>query len=772
MIRQVSRLIIAILAMLALTQAAQAQESWRDDDYGYRMKVTFNAVQDVTGTDENLSQFTVYLYIDPDSTEGHNINSNIRNDFYDMKFYREGSATALNYEAEYRAKNQGTGSDGYEAHLWVEMVSIEGSTGENTDIWCYYGNSDESSDQASSDGSAWDTDGNWAGVWHMNESSWNTTPNEVKNSTGTNHGTAAGNATTTNATNAKIYRCGTFDGTGDYVDCGDIEDIDGAAALTVSVWLKADSFPSFGATVDKMSSQNGMFISWYGAGGNLFLGARIGSNSEDGYTTTTPISTGNWYNVVYWFDGSGADNSERLKCYIDGVEQNLTYRGTIPTTITANDVSFDIGGTDRTGDFDGTIDEVRISSDDRSAAWIKYDYELMDDQTNVTWAAEEVGNTAPILGHTADNVLGACTQDTDGSGNVNIPYRIQDADSNNCTTTGWQYSENGGGAWTDLTGADLSGEDNSKTSATDWSGTEHTIVWASKNQIDDADQDDIQFRFKVNDGTVDSAYGTSASFSVDNSDPTLNAITWRDADSSNTFTEDDTLTFTFSEAMDTSTVTEDNVDTVLAPSSGNYGSSGAKSVSWSNSTTLVVTLGASPTLARSATINPTTAVTDAAGNSDNTSGDGPAFVDPYGVVFDSVTNNPIEGATVTIFTSAGTQCTPGDQIASTDSNPQTTSSTGEYSFLCANGDYYITVSATGYTYPSTKSSFPAGRTVTTGSKGETFTVAGTVLEIDQPLDPGSSILTITKDANKKEVELGDMLAIPKSDPKLIKVAQA
>jgi len=52
-------------------------------------------------------------------------------------------------------------------------------------------------------------------------------------------------------------------------------------------------------------------------------------------------------------------------------------------------------------------------------------------------------NTAPILGHTANNVLGTCTQDTDGSGNVNILFRIQDADTDGCTTLGWQYSDDG-----------------------------------------------------------------------------------------------------------------------------------------------------------------------------------------------------------------------------------------------------------------------------------------------------------------------------------------
>jgi uncharacterized repeat protein (TIGR01451 family) len=135
-----------------------------------------------------------------------------------------------------------------------------------------------------------------------------------------------------------------------------------------------------------------------------------------------------------------------------------------------------------------------------------------------------------------------------------------------------------------------------------------------------------------------------------------------------------------------------------------------------------------------------------------------SLVDPFGVVFDSVSNNPIKGASVTIYKSDGTKCTPGVEIAATDSNPQTTGADGAYSFLVAiNGNYYFTVSASGYTYPSTKTSFPAGRTIVTGSKGEVFTVAGAVIEMDQPMDSNNLLLKVKKDANKKNVSIGDIV---------------
>ncbi|UCG35640.1 MAG: DUF11 domain-containing protein [Candidatus Omnitrophota bacterium] len=141
------------------------------------------------------------------------------------------------------------------------------------------------------------------------------------------------------------------------------------------------------------------------------------------------------------------------------------------------------------------------------------------------------------------------------------------------------------------------------------------------------------------------------------------------------------------------------------------------------------------------------------------------LTDPFGVVFDSITDTPIVGATVTLYYDndpgpgrVWIQAVPGVHIAAGDANPQVTGAGGSYSYLTINGDFYLDVSAAGYTYPSTRSSFPAGRSVVTGSKQEPFTVAGAVLNIDLPMDgAGASILKVTKDANKRETKTGDIV---------------
>jgi len=140
------------------------------------------------------------------------------------------------------------------------------------------------------------------------------------------------------------------------------------------------------------------------------------------------------------------------------------------------------------------------------------------------------------------------------------------------------------------------------------------------------------------------------------------------------------------------------------------------------------------------------------------------LTDPFGIVFDSVSNNPIGGAVVTIYDSAGAVLVPGvagaggAMIAAADANPQTTAADGAYSFLCANANgYTITASAAGYAYPSARTSFPAGRVIVNGSKGESFNVAGVIIEMDHPMDSSATLLKITKDANKKEVVIGDIV---------------
>ena len=70
---------------------------------------------------------------------------------------------------------------------------------------------------------------------------------------------------------------------------------------------------------------------------------RNGVNNAYGDTVTT-LQADQWYHLAMVYNGSGIDNASRLKLYINGVNESLTWVGTIPsTTCASNTGDFRIG---------------------------------------------------------------------------------------------------------------------------------------------------------------------------------------------------------------------------------------------------------------------------------------------------------------------------------------------------------------------------------------------------------------------------------------------
>ncbi len=132
-------------------------------------------------------------------------------------------------------------------------------------------------------------------------------------------------------------------------------------------------------------------------------------------------------------------------------------------------------------------------------------------------------NSAPVLNCGAtENSICIPSQATDRSGKITITFRIKDLDLDNCSVVSgsFQYQVNSAG-WNNILDADITGTKTGLASAADLNGPTHTLVWdTSKEYIDDALSQNVQIRFKVNDGTADSIYGVSPTgFNVDNLDP-------------------------------------------------------------------------------------------------------------------------------------------------------------------------------------------------------------------------------------------------------------
>ncbi len=117
-----------------------------------------------------------------------------------------------------------------------------------------------------------------------------------------------------------------FDGVGDYVDCGLMPDLSQTSAFTMLTWVKvADGgqvyyIASLGA--DKYS-----ILMTY-ALGNLNYQVANGSISYGG--CAAGVTAGTWFHTALVYDGTQAGNSGRLKIYINGSMKTLNFSGTIP----------------------------------------------------------------------------------------------------------------------------------------------------------------------------------------------------------------------------------------------------------------------------------------------------------------------------------------------------------------------------------------------------------------------------------------------------------
>lgn len=124
-----------------------------------------------------------------------------------------------------------------------------------------------------------------------------------------------------------------YDGSTANVDHGDIAALDAPTALSIALWARFTTSVANDVVLTKFVSASGGFrlvvltgatdfAMQFGAGVNA-SGRAVGSIVADGAT---------WQHWVAVYDGAGAANADRLKIYLNGVDQTLTFAGTVPAT--------------------------------------------------------------------------------------------------------------------------------------------------------------------------------------------------------------------------------------------------------------------------------------------------------------------------------------------------------------------------------------------------------------------------------------------------------
>jgi len=221
-----------------------------------------------------------------------------------------------------------------------------------------------------------------------------------------------------------------FDGSDDFVDCGDSNDFSfttGSSdlAFSVSFWLKINS--TFGTEVFISKDAGGSNREWaIGTFSNLrrvrFFLKNQGGGSQQSIDGNTSLTPGQWYSVVCTYDGRGGSNAyQGLNIYIDGalesvsasVNQSYTYMSNTSAPLV-------IGSYASQGYLDGSIDEASIFNTELSQTDITniYNSGVPNDISSLSpiswWRFEGTGTTAIDSGSGGNNgTINGATRDTD-----------------------------------------------------------------------------------------------------------------------------------------------------------------------------------------------------------------------------------------------------------------------------------------------------------------------------------------------------------------------
>jgi hypothetical protein len=164
-------------------------------------------------------------------------------------------------------------------------------------------------------------------------------------------------ATTTDSDKAAY-----FSGSGSIIDAGNITTFNDVRQLSLEAWVKTTAFVEWAKIIDKSGDLSNRFIlgsagsSFGGGSKDVWISFANGSTNHWAHTTGNVIKTGEWQHWVAVYNGYGAANADRVKFYINGFQQALTFGPSgAPTSLTTNSGSVKLGDL-----WNGTIDEVAI----------------------------------------------------------------------------------------------------------------------------------------------------------------------------------------------------------------------------------------------------------------------------------------------------------------------------------------------------------------------------------------------------------------------------
>jgi len=210
------------------------------------------------------------------------------------------------------------------------------------------------------------------------------TTSTIRDSTANaNHGAKKG-ANEPIEADGKIGKAQGFDGTDDFFSAADADSLDVSGAITVEAWVRYDDKTNFRNILSKGSSWGDVTNYFAGLYKQEFYFEFFAAGVRRSYRTVPIPDIGTWVHFAGIYDGA-----ERARIYQNG-DLVLTGSDIGALVLNTNPAALFVGKASNGYPYDGLIDEVRISSVARSAAWLKFEYHNMAEADNeLTWGAEE-----------------------------------------------------------------------------------------------------------------------------------------------------------------------------------------------------------------------------------------------------------------------------------------------------------------------------------------------------------------------------------------------
>ena len=317
---------------------------------------------DQNDIDAALSNFPILVYLSTSSGRNGDDVSYIFDELTSDGNRKKIAVTTSDEETECYVEIEKWDDANEQAWLWVKVPSVASDA--DTELYLYYDSTHADNDTYVGDPSdavvhnVWDS--NFKLVSHMRDGA--DTSHIYDSTSNDNDGTKRDAAEPAITTSGKISDAQDFDGANDYIGLAQ-NFMATPTDLTMEVWFKT-AMAGAGVLVD-VEGAYVMIVGWKTVGKI----AAIADGSSANYVESGVVNDDGWHHAVLVNDG----NLSTL--YIDGgsVDTAAETLYDIDTLARVSAIGAIWGASGNW--FNGLLDEVRISSTDRGAAWIKASYE-------------------------------------------------------------------------------------------------------------------------------------------------------------------------------------------------------------------------------------------------------------------------------------------------------------------------------------------------------------------------------------------------------------